>query len=199
MVAPGKTERVAIGSLGVVSSILSQAFNDDPVLRWINSDPEFAPSFFRMILPAFIDKGLTFLEGQHRGAASWLGPEDHLTWPHTLGSLVGMARLCGFRGTYRLALIGSRTGRYHPREPHYYLFAIGAIPSCQGQGVGSALLSHILRRCDKEQMPAYLENSRQKNLDFYRGHGFEVQRKIQLADNAPPLWLMLREPRRPVG
>lgn len=190
----GTPAMVNTRELEVVADILSQAFDDDPVLRWINTDQEFVPSFFRMILPSFMEKGLTYVDEGSRGAASWLGPKDHVKWPYTLGNVISMTKLCGVRGMYRLATSGSRTAHYHPREPHYYLFAIGALPSSQGQGVGSSLISHILRRCDKEQVPAYLENSRQANLDFYRGHGFEVLRKIQFADGAPPLWLMWREP-----
>ena len=190
-------EGVDTTDLEDVAVILSQAFHDDPVLRWINEDPAFVPAFFRMILPAFIDKGLTYVEGNQRGAASWLGPRDHVRWPYTLSNVASMTRLCGIRGMYRLAMSGQRTGHYHPKEPHYYLFAIGALPSAQGQGVGSALIRHLLRRCDREQMPAYLENSREGNLDFYSGHGFEVQRRIQFTEDAPPIWLMWREPRRP--
>ena len=183
--------------LEMVTEILSEAFHDDPVLRWINTSPEFVPSFFRMILPAFMEKRLTYVDGDGRGAASWLGPEDHVRWPYTLGNLVSMTRLCGVRGMLRLASSGSRTSHYHPREPHYYLFAIGATRRFQGRGVGSTLIGHVLRRCDIEQVPAYLENSRQANLDFYRGHGFEVLRKIQFTDSAPPVWLMWREPQTP--
>lgn len=192
-----KPVEVDAASLGDVADVLSQAFDDDPMLRWINGGAEFVPAFFNRILPAFIDKGLTYLDAEKRGAISWLGPQDHVRWPFTPGNIVAMTRLCGVRGMYRLALSGSRTGHYHPREPHYYLFAIGALPSCQGQGVGSLLIRHILRRCDEEQMPAYLENSRRANLDFYRGHGFEVQNKIQFTRDAPPLWLMWREPKQP--
>jgi ribosomal protein S18 acetylase RimI-like enzyme len=188
---------VDASQLDTVSAILSQAFEDDPVLRWINRQEEFVPSFFRMILPYFIEKGLTYTDDQRRGAASWVGPGDHVRWPYSLANVVEMTRLCGFRGVYRLAVSGSRTGHYRPREPHYYLFAIGAKPECQGQGVGSLLISHILRRCDREQVPAYLENSRRANLDFYRGHGFEIQQQIQFTDESPPLWLMWREPRKP--
>jgi GNAT superfamily N-acetyltransferase len=190
-------DTVDLSTLDEAASILSQAFHDDPVLRWINRDPAFAPAFFRMILPPFVKKGLTYMDRQRRGAASWLGPRDQVKWPYTLTNLIDMSRLCGLRGVFRLAMSGSRSGQYHPREPHYYLFAIGALPSARGQGVGSALIGHLLRRCDSERMPAYLENSRAANLDFYRGHGFEVQRKIQFAKDAPPVWLMWREPRKP--
>ncbi len=119
--------------------------------------------------------------------------------PFTLANIVSMTRVCGIRGMYRLAASCWQIGRFHPREPHYYLFAIGALPSCQGQGIGSSLMRHMLRRCDNEQMPAYLENSRRANLEFYRGHGFEVRRQLQLGRDGPPLWLMWREPRQLAG
>ena len=59
----------------------------------------------------------------------------------------------------------------------------------------SALISRVLRKCDEENVPAYLENSKPENLDFYQGHGFEVIEKIHFAKSAPPVWLMWREPR----
>ena len=39
-----------------------------------------------------------------------------------------------------------------------------------------------------------LENSKEENLPFYRGHGFTVTKEIRFARSAPPLWLMWREP-----
>jgi hypothetical protein len=62
--------------------------------------------------------------------------------------------------------------------------------------VGSLLIAEMLRRCDREQVPAYLENSKEANLPFYQGHGFEIIRQIRFAKDAPPLWLMWREPRQ---
>ena len=53
-----------------VTAILSEAFRDDPVLRWIKNAPAFVPSFFEMILPAFIEKGLTYIDDGRRGAAA---------------------------------------------------------------------------------------------------------------------------------
>lgn len=178
-----------------VVDILSEAFHDDPVLRWVKDSPEFVAAFMELLLPSFIPAGLTYMDPAQRGAACWIGPKDQLQWPFTLAKLVKMARIAGPSGLYRLMVSGSKTESSHPREPHYYLFMVGARPDCQGQGVGSALLSHMLRRCDREQVPAYLENSKEANLDFYRGHGFRVQREIRFARNAPPLWLMWREPR----
>ena len=83
----------------------------------------------------------------------------------------------------------------HPREPHYYLFAIGTLPELRGRGIGSKLMRPMIERMDRERAPAYLENSKQQNLAFYERHGFEVVKTVQLPGGGPNLWLMWREPR----
>jgi GNAT superfamily N-acetyltransferase len=85
--------------------------------------------------------------------------------------------------------------RRHPREPHYYLHAIGARRGNQGKGLGSALLKHVTRRCDEEAMPAYLESSSPLNIPLYQRHGFEVQAEEPIGEGGPPLAFMWREPR----
>lgn len=62
----------------------------------------------------------------------------------------------------------------HPHEPHWYLPWIGVIPSAQGDGLGSALLSRGLARADIERHPAYLEATNRRNAILYARHGFEV-------------------------
>ena len=86
--------------------------------------------------------------------------------------------------------------RHHPAEPHYYLHAIGVRRNCQGLGVGSALLKHVTRRCDAENMPAYLESSTPRNVPLYRRHGFEVIGEEPIGRGGPPLCFMWREPRQ---
>jgi ribosomal protein S18 acetylase RimI-like enzyme len=175
--------------------ILVRAFHDDPVMLWMSSHPNFLRTFFNITLPIFLPHGLTYIEAQGRGAAAWLGPEQTLQWPVTAGNLWRMFKVCGVRGFIRFGRGGLATARFHPGEPHYYLFLIGTLPECKGQGIGSALIRHVLRKCDEENLPAYLENSKQDNLAFYRGHGFEVVDQIHFARGAPPVWLMWREPR----
>jgi len=176
-------------------AILDRAFHDDPVMNWISSHPDFRRTFFSITLPVFLPDGLTYIEEQGRGAAVWLGPQHKLDWPVTAGNLRKMYKVCGIPGFFRFGLSGFATAKFHPGEPHYYLFLIGALPQYKGQGVGSTLMSHVLRRCDDENLPAYLENSKRENLAFYQGHGFEVVDKIRFARKAPPVWLMWREPR----
>ena len=175
--------------------IFVRAFQDDPVMNWISTHTDFMSTFYQVTLPVFIPHGLTYIDAQGRGAAAWLGPDQKLAWPVNPHNLWRMLRVCGPGGLVRFARSGFTTERFHPGQPHYYLFLIGTVPQARGKGVGSQLISRVLRRCDDENLPAYLENSKRDNLDFYQGHGFEVINEIRFAKTAPPVWLMWREPR----
>jgi len=54
----------------------------------------------------------------------------------------------------------------------------------------------ILERCDAEGLPAYLEATKEKNVGFYRQHGFEVTDRLELPNGGPMMILMWREPQR---
>jgi GNAT superfamily N-acetyltransferase len=82
----------------------------------------------------------------------------------------------------------------HPAEPHAYLFLIGTRPDRQGAGLGSALLRHVLERCDREGTPAYLEATTAGSRRLYLRHGLAEVGVIQLPDG-PPMWRMWRDPR----
>lgn len=176
--------------------LLAEAFHDDPVINWACNFPNDLEPFFKITLPPFIAHGLTYVDEQSRGIASWQGPNQAVTWPYTFSTILDIFRLGGPKAVYRMAISGNTTERFHPRAPHYYLFAIGVLPQCKGQGLGTALISKVLRTCDEENMPAYLENSKEENLEFYQGHGFKVVEEIQIASSSPPLWLMWRDPRK---
>ena len=62
----------------------------------------------------------------------------------------------------------------HPHEPHWYLATLGTAVEQQGKGIGGALMRPVLAHCDAEGMPCYLESSKERNVPFYRRHGFEV-------------------------
>jgi ribosomal protein S18 acetylase RimI-like enzyme len=80
---------------------------------------------------------------------------------------------------------------YHPRDPHWYLPTVGIEPHLHGKGLGSALLTEALSRCDRQHMPAYLESSNPANAAFYQRLGFEALGVIR-AGHSPPMVPMLR-------
>jgi GNAT superfamily N-acetyltransferase len=83
--------------------------------------------------------------------------------------------------------------RAHPSTPHYYLAILGTDPDAQGRGIGSALLQPTLETCDRDAIPAYLESSKERNVDFYARHGFRVTGELQMPDG-PRVWPMWRDP-----
>jgi ribosomal protein S18 acetylase RimI-like enzyme len=82
-----------------------------------------------------------------------------------------------------------------PEEPAFHLLYLAVLPEARGQGIGSALLQPILRRCDQEGIAAYLENSNSDNLPLYERHGFRLTRQWRIADTGPSIWCMYRQPR----
>ncbi len=93
-----------------------------------------------------------------------------------------------------LMSVMEQMGSSHPEERHWYLPLIGVDPAMHGRGIGSALLTHALRRADADGVPAYLESSNPRNIDLYQRHGFEILRTIQVG-SSPPVVPMLRRPR----
>ena len=88
----------------------------------------------------------------------------------------------------------------HPREPHWYLATSGTAVEQQGKGVGGALMRPVLDALRRRGLPCYLESSKERNVPFYRRHGFEVVEEVPLPGDGPTLWTMWREPsRRPEG
>jgi N-acetylglutamate synthase-like GNAT family acetyltransferase len=88
----------------------------------------------------------------------------------------------------------NRVARLHPREPHWYLFAVGVVPEATGQSRGTALLEPMLERCDAQRLPAYLEASSEHNARLYARLGFERRDEVEVFPGVPvrPMW---REPR----
>jgi GNAT superfamily N-acetyltransferase len=71
---------------------------------------------------------------------------------------------------------------------------LGTAVEQQGKGVGGALMRPVLDHCDAEGIPCYLESSKERNIPFYRRHGFEVVEEVPLPGDGPSLWTMWREP-----
>jgi GNAT superfamily N-acetyltransferase len=177
-----------------VADAVSAAFLTDPAARWLFPEAHqyFAtmPGFIRGFAGAAFANESAYHIDAYAGAALWLPPGVHFD-EDGLMSLF-KRNLAKDKVEDAFALF-DQMGKYHPREPHWYLPLIGVGPVYQGRGYGSALMKHALQRCDREQKLAYLESSSPRNLSLYIRHGFEIIGTILVADS-PPLFTMLRKP-----
>ena len=179
---------------------LARTFFDDPVTSHIFRNEQRREAglrvYFRTQMRAdYLPFGGCYTTEGYAGSAIWAPAGKPL---HTgLGGILTMLPVLPFVAsnlgtTLRLlALIESK----HPHEPHWYLATLGTAVDRQGTGVGSALLRPVLEHCDAEGIPCYLESSKERNLPFYRRHGFEVVEEVPLPGDGPPVWTMWREPR----
>ena len=179
-----------------VVRVLARAFDRDPVanymLRHDGLERAFGAFFRHTVLP----HREAWIAGDALGVALWTPPGKWSTSGLRLLAM-GPALLAAVGATRALARAraAQRVQDRHPAEPHWYLFAIGVEPAHQGRGVGSALLRGELERCDAAREAAYLEASTETNVRLYERHGFAVTEEVRMAADAPPMWLMWREPR----
>jgi len=184
-----------------VTDLLGRAFDDDPVMNFMAKPDARRSDRIRMIMDLALRKltfpfGETYVTEGFEGAALWNPPNGR---PHgllnDLSMLPAMVRVAGLSRMPRVLGALQTMDKKHPKEPHYYLLAIGVEPDSQGRGIGTQLMAPILERADQEKMPAYLESSKEKNLPLYQRNGFEVVERIELPYGGPPAWRMWREPR----
>jgi GNAT superfamily N-acetyltransferase len=176
---------------------LARAFYDDPPFMWMLPDPKTRLKRSRRFF-ASLARGEALARGgvdvalvgtEVAGATIWRPPGHWDT--EQLRTVLRLACALGRRTGAAVAL-SHAMARAHPREPHWYLFAIGVDPAGQGTGVASALLRPRLDQCDRDGMPAYLEATRATTVPLYQHFGFEPTGNLDLPDGAPPLTAMWR-------
>ncbi len=185
-----------------IATALARAFADDPVMSWIfQGDTErkarLEAAFTLFLQRIWLPQGECYAAERLFGGALWLPPGKwHLGLGEQLRLLPSMIRVAR-RSLPRLIAVLNMIEKSHPKEPdHYYLAVLGIEPELQGRGFGSALMQPVLARCDQQQVPAYLESSKRRNVVLYERHGFRVLEELRLPKDGPPMWRMWREPAR---
>jgi len=194
---PPGVRRVAHEDHARLAEVLARAFLDDPVTAYFYPSSRtrlrHARRFFRARLATLSRQEQVWTTEDLHGAALWSLPGQ---WrERARDSLRLLPSAPGLlphpvRAVKAVQVIEER----HPPERHFYLSVLGIDPAEQGRGLGSALLRPVLDLCDEERFGAYLESSKERNVDLYARHGFRVRERISLPDG-PSLWLMWRHPR----
>lgn len=189
-----RLRRATAEDLHRLSTVLAEAFLDDPIFGWLMPEDAkrrarlrryFAIELRHVTLP----RGRVWTTGELSGAALSLPPG---AWrvPTRVTLLEG--RAFGIH-LYRAARLGAAIEWRHVRESHYYVRDVGVLPAMQGKGLGSALLRPTLDRCDLKGLPAYIEASSERSAALYERLGFKLTSELRVG-GSPPLWLMLRPP-----
>jgi GNAT superfamily N-acetyltransferase len=200
-VRPVDVEELA-GAQGAAEAgaVLGRAFVEDPVWAWLvrgrRREQRLVSGFTALAASAQRRPGARLLTTRERTAAAlWLPPGGWRERPsdflRSAPGLLGCVRGGVLRGLRMQAVME----RHHPREPHWYLEALGALPQARGTGVGGRLLQPVLDACDEARLPACLESSNPRNWSFYERHGFVRGTPLPVPAGCPVLMPMQRAPR----
>ena len=184
------------------SHALAQAFQDDPVIRFIfpRLGPRRArsPGLFALLFDGDGSKGarITTLDGQ--AVTLWQAPGSAgLSWREKIADLVPWWRATG-SALGRALAYSDASDANRPAEPHWYLHVAGCAPSAQGRGYGRAVIRAGLERADRDGLPTYLETSNPGNVGYYASMGFAVTHQWRVRRRLLS-WSMLRPATRGDG
>ncbi|WP_029587202.1 N-acetyltransferase [Bradyrhizobium sp. URHD0069] len=167
-------------------------FAADPMARWVWPDSSeylrTMPQFVKAFGGQAFDHGTAYITEGTRAAALWLPPGVE---PDEAAMEAIMAQAMRPEIAEDIGAVLQGMAEHHPHEPHWYLPLIAADPNWIGQGLGTLLMKHALRRCDEKGIAAYLESSNPRNISLYERHGFRVVGKIQHG-SSPTMTPMLR-------
>jgi GNAT superfamily N-acetyltransferase len=176
---------------GVVSRVLSAAFRDGRVARWLDPDPvsrrRLSEAYFDAMVAGALTAGavrVAQLGPEVAGAALWFavpGGEPAAGVPDD-GVDSGVLK--------RLGELEELVAARHPEGPeHDYLVFLGVRPDRQGRGIGGLLLA------DREGTgrPAYLEADDPRNRALYLRHGYADLGDPVTVEGEPLMWPMWRE------
>ncbi|MFI8002392.1 GNAT family N-acetyltransferase [Streptomyces sp. NPDC086010] len=187
------------GDRDQVVRILDEAFHDDPVSSWVFPDEDHRRAVHGAFLGVFAD--ITLANGRidiledGTAAALWLPVPAGA--PEGTDDTPALMRETADPDNERAELVGRLTGAVHPHDrAHEYLLMIGVSPQRQGEGIGEALMSGVLERCDREGVPAYLEASSERSRGLYERLGFRFMGKAVELPEGPLMWPMWREPQK---
>ena len=171
------------------------AFITDPLARFLWPSPHVylhaMPSLTREYAAGSFQHGSAFVCADFGGAALWLPPgisPRAEALERLFRETVKPERLDDVRAGFE------KMEEWRPNEPHWYLPFIGVDPNAQNKGIGHALMTYAVSRCDREGLLAYLESTNPRNISLYERHGFEVMGEIRVGE-VPVITPMLRRPR----
>lgn len=197
---PSGIRRARVEDVPALSEMLARAFLDDPVASWAWKPDDLRERALRRFQAVRLRQLLVHEEvwtSEDLSCAALWAPPGH--WHSSLLEVAALAP-CFMRarliGRMPLVALGwEKLEREHPRKPpSFYLAVLGTEPAAQGRGLGSAVLRGVLDQCDADGVAAYLESSKERNVDFYARHGFRVTGEVQLL-RGPKMWKMWRDPR----
>ena len=167
----------------VVATIVA-AFAADPAFRYFFPDEatyhEYASAFAGYLFDKRVHGPTVWLAEGGAAVALWDPPSPK---PYDGSTLDFPADV-----TARLDAYEAAVHPLLPTEPHWYLGVLATHPDHAGRRWGRAVMAAGVARAREDGVPAYLETTNARNVEVYRGAGWEVTGSVTTMDL--PIWVM---------
>jgi ribosomal protein S18 acetylase RimI-like enzyme len=180
-------KKVTLSDKDLVITILSTAFDKSKSINYITKQDRLRSERIKKLMEYSFDMCFTFgeiwMNEDENACALLLHPDKKRT---TLRSIFWHAKLVmKVIGLTQIPAVLKREffiKRKHPKYSSFcYLWFIGVNPAEHNKGIGTKLLQDVMRYCDENRRPIYLETSIEENLSWYRKNGFEIFHSIDLS------------------
>ncbi len=205
-VTSGEVRPARAGDRGPLVASAARAFTIDPMFGWLGGSRLRTHRMLPGLLAGTVDDLLAHGRcwvvdaGQDGpvGLAGWCPPGTYPRGARRDLALAGrsLGGLPHLRHPLSGARLLARLEREHAHDPHWYLALLIVDPEWQGRGLGGALLAPGLAQADRDGLPCDLETQKHENVAWYRRHGFELVRTVEVGA-APPVWCLRRPPGDP--
>lgn len=192
-----RVRQAAPSEMDGVAELLSLAFLEDPINRWIFPDEarrrQVHPEFLGAFAGFAFDYGEVYVTEDFTGAILWLpgGGEE----PEADDVLIARFAALNEDELTRFGALMDVMAARSPTEPEFlHAQLVGVLPKHQRSGIGGALVRHRLETLDAEGTPAYLEASSATSTRLYQRLGFQPFGEPFAAEGAPSMWPMWRDP-----
>jgi ribosomal protein S18 acetylase RimI-like enzyme len=183
-----------------VASTMARAFHDDPLVSFLLRDEKARaanlPRLFKLLFKLGLPYGACDVTSGIEAVALWRPPGHwHLSvWDYVRNGPAMLGIFGGISGALHVMTVLDAIEARHPKEPHWYLQAIGTDTAKQGKGYGGVVIRRHLALADAQRSACYLESSKEQNIPIYQSFGFELTGEIKL-QGGPTVWPMWRKPR----
>tara|TARA_B100002049_G_scaffold215633_1_gene181085 strand:- start:2998 stop:3597 length:600 start_codon:yes stop_codon:yes gene_type:complete len=159
----------------LVIDILSSSFKENKSVNLVvGGDKDKIPALMSYSYEMAKSNGKIFISEDRRAVALILFPKLKKFSFKTLYEDLKLAiNIIGLRRVPTILKRESLIKKYHPKKPFIHLWYIGVNPDESGKGHGGLLLERIIEFAEDTRQDIYLETSTERNINFYKNHGFE--------------------------
>ena len=189
--------RVSEEEYGKVVEILSEAFFEDPMIKYVFKDRERKEirRLYGVMTKAYAPSSDIYFDSEEpNGMIQWIDSEKEpgvMAWLRS-----GAMRMIGspVSSLFRLMKTGMeifKTQKECMKEHNLHLILLAVLPRKQGMGIGKKLMNLFIQEADSRGLPCYLETQNPSNLGYYESFGFSVVKEIEISPELRS-WSMVR-------